>query len=153
MTTPDGRTIPLPAGITEAQVRAIMQKRMSGSELSAAERATLRQVFQAAGGGGGGRMTGGPGGPNRALEPTSYIVFVLRDGKPTPTRITTGLTDLDYIEVVNGLTEQDTVLALPSASLVNAQREMRERMNRMTGGGLPGLQQQPAGGGGAQRRP
>jgi hypothetical protein len=150
MTTPDGRTITLPAGVTEAQVRAIMQKRMSGSELSAAERATLRQVFQAAGGRGPGGGGGGGGATNRSLEPTSYIVFVLRNGQPTPVRITTGLTDLDYIEVVSGLTEQDTVLALPSASLVNAQREMRDRMNRMTGGGLPGLQQQPSG---AQRRP
>ena len=151
MTTPDGRTITLPAGVTEAQVRAIMQKRMSGSELSGAERATLRQVFQTAGGRGPGGGGGGGGATNRSLEPTSYIVFVLRNGQPTPVRITTGLTDLDYIEVVSGLTEQDTVLALPSASLVNAQREMRDRMNRMTGGGLPGLQQQPTGG--AQRRP
>jgi hypothetical protein len=148
MTTPDGRTITLPAGVTEAQVRGIMQKRMSGGELTAAERATLRSVFQAAGGGsGGGRVTmGGPGGAARGGDATSYIVFVLRDGKPAPLRITTGLTDLDFVEVVSGLTEQDTVLALPSASLVNAQREMRDRMTRMTGGGLPGLQQQPTGG-------
>jgi len=34
-------------------------------------------------------------------------------------QIRTGLTDLDYIEVVSGLTEQDTVLVLPSASLLN----------------------------------
>jgi hypothetical protein len=87
---------------------------------------------------------GGPGG--RSGDASSYIVFVLRKGQPTPLQIRTGLTDLDYIEVLSGLTEQDTVLALPSASLVNAQRDMRERMTRMTGGGLPGLQQQPTGG-------
>jgi hypothetical protein len=69
-------------------------------------------------------------------------VFVLRKGKPTAVQVRTGLTDLDYIEVVSGLTEQDTVLVLPSASLLNAQRDMRERTQRMTGGGLPGLQQQ-----------
>jgi HlyD family secretion protein len=73
---------------------------------------------------------------------TSYIVFVLRNGTPTPVQIRTGLTDLDYIEVVSGLTEQDTVLVMPSASLLNAQRDMRERMRNVTGGGLPGLQQQ-----------
>jgi len=67
---------------------------------------------------------------------------VLRKGKPTAVNVRTGLTDLDYIEVVSGLTEQDTVLVLPSASLLNSQREMRERTQRMTGGGLPGLQQQ-----------
>jgi hypothetical protein len=74
-------------------------------------------------------------------------VFALRDGRPTPLSIRTGLTDLDYIEVLNGLSEGDTVLLLPSASLVQGQREMRERFQRMTGGGLPGVQQQqPAGG-------
>jgi hypothetical protein len=36
------------------------------------------------------------------------------------------------------------VLVLPSASLLNAQRDMRDRMRTMTGGGLPGLQQTPA---------
>jgi len=34
------------------------------------------------------------------------------------------------------------VLVLPSASLLNAQREMRDRMRQVTGGGLPGVQQQ-----------
>jgi HlyD family secretion protein len=155
MTMPDGRTIPLPPGVTEAQVRALFQKRMSGGELSPAERATLRQVFQGAGagrgegGGGTGFRFGGQGGRGGSSDfGGSYIVFALRKGKPIPVQVRTGLTDLDYTEVVNGLTEQDTVLVLPSASLLNAQRDMRERTQRMTGGGLPGLQQQPAAGSG-----
>jgi hypothetical protein len=70
-------------------------------------------------------------------------VFVLREGQPTPVRVRTGLTDLDYSEVVSGLSERDTVLLLPSASLVQSQQEMRERFNRITGGGgLPGMRQQ-----------
>jgi hypothetical protein len=69
-------------------------------------------------------------------------VFVLRNGTPTPVQVRTGLTDLDYIEVLSGLTEKDTVLVLPSASLVNAQRDMQQRMRNFTGGGLPGVQQQ-----------
>ena len=56
--------------------------------------------------------------------------------------IKTGLTDQDYIEVTNGLTEQDTVLVLPSASLVQSQQDMRRRFQNVTGGGLPGLRQQ-----------
>ena len=80
----------------------------------------------------------------RNVDVTSYIVFTLKYGKPTPVQIRTGLTDLDYIEVLSGLTEQDTVLVLPSASLLNSQRDMQQRMRNMTGGGgLPGLQQQP----------
>jgi hypothetical protein len=69
---------------------------------------------------------------------------------PKPVWIRTGLTDLDYSEVVDGLQESDSVLILPSASLVQSQEESRERINRITGGGgLPGMQQQqtaPAGG-------
>jgi HlyD family secretion protein len=90
--------------------------------------------------------------PRRPADRGSrYVVFVTRNGKPAPVWIRTGLTDLDYSEVVEGLTSSDSVLVLPSASLVQSQQESRERMNRITGGGgaVPGMQQQspqPAGG-------
>jgi HlyD family secretion protein len=81
-----------------------------------------------------------------------YIVFVNRDGKPTPVWVRTGLTDLDYSEVVEGLTASDSVLVLPSASLVQSQQESRERVNRITGGGaVPGMQQQTPQAGAARR--
>ncbi|HXO85320.1 MAG TPA: hypothetical protein VN803_07325, partial [Gemmatimonadales bacterium] len=144
MTMPDGRTIQLPPGVTEQQVRSAFQKRMSGQELTPAEQsalAAMRTQFQRAGGGAGGA---GAGGMRRNVDVSNFIVFTLKDGKPTPVQIRTGLTDLDYIEVLSGLTEQDTVLVLPSASLLNSQRDMQQRMRNMTGGGgLPGLQQQP----------
>jgi HlyD family secretion protein len=82
-----------------------------------------------------------------------YIVFVKRNGQPTPVWVRTGLTDLDYSEVIDGVTASDSVLVLPSASLVQSQQEMRERLNRVTGGGaVPGMQQQqsPQPGGGAR---
>ncbi len=146
-TMPDGRQVPLPSGVTEAQVRAAMQKRFSGGEVTPAEQAMLRQVFAQVRPAGGGGAGGGGRRFNRGPESEgTYIVFALKDGKPSAVQIRTGLTDLDYTEVRTGLTEQDTVLVLPSASLLNSQREMRERFQRMTGGGLPGVQQQPAGG-------
>jgi hypothetical protein len=79
-------------------------------------------------------------------------VFVKRDGRPSPVWIRTGLTDLDYTEVIEGLSASDSVLVLPSASLVQSQQDMRDRMNRITGGGaVPGMQQQsPQPGGGAR---
>jgi HlyD family secretion protein len=82
-----------------------------------------------------------------------YIVFVTRNGQPTPLWIRTGLTDLDHSEVLVGLTASDSVLVLPSASLVQSQQESRERVNRITGGGgVPGMQQQtPSQAGGARR--
>jgi HlyD family secretion protein len=79
-----------------------------------------------------------------------YIVFVKRNSQPTPVWIRTGLTDMDYSEVLQGLTQSDSVFVLPSASLVQSQQDMRDRINRVTGGGaVPGMQQQttqPAGG-------
>ena len=52
----------------------------------------------------------------RAAGGASYIVFALRGGKIVPVRVRTGLTDQDYIEVTDGLTEHDTVLVLPAAA-------------------------------------
>ncbi|HTI04647.1 MAG TPA: efflux RND transporter periplasmic adaptor subunit [Gemmatimonadales bacterium] len=147
MTLPNGQTVPAPAGITAQQVRlaqSAMQKRMSGGTPSDEEQTAARAVFQAMRASGQFSGFGGGGGQGRrnAGEPSSYVVFVLRKGQPAPVQIRTGLTDLDYIEVVSGLTEQDTVLVLPSASLVNSQRDMQQRMRQFTGGGLPGVQQQ-----------
>jgi HlyD family secretion protein len=85
-------------------------------------------------------------------EGARYIVFVKRQGQPTPIWIRTGLTDMDYSEVQDGLKESDSVLVLPSASLVQSQQDMRERFNRVTGGGaVPGMQQQTTQSSGAPR--
>jgi len=97
---------------------------------------------------GASRAAGGDGGArNPRGRPLrgggQYVVFVTRNGQPTPTWIRTGLTDLDYSEVLQGLSSGDSVLVLPSASLVQSQQEMRERFTRVTGGGaIPGMQQQ-----------
>jgi len=158
LTMPDGRTMAAPAGVTAAQAKLAqnaMNKRMRGETPTDEEQAAGRAVFsalRAAGGMGGAGGAGGAGGMGGAGggglrrsqgEPSTYIVFTLRKGQPTPVQIRTGLSDLDHIEVVSGLTEQDTVLVLPSASLLNSQRDMQQRMRSFTGGGLPGVQQQP----------
>ncbi len=63
----------------------------------------------------------------------SYIVFVLRQGKPEAVSIRTGLSSLNFVQVVTGLSERDTVLLLPSASLVAAQQNVARRAEQMTG--------------------
>jgi hypothetical protein len=91
LTLPDGRQIPLPAGVTAEQVQSAMRKRFTGGQLSTDEQALLRRVFaqfRPGGPGGGGRMM-------RNVDTGNYIVFVLRDGRPTPVAVRTGLTDLD----------------------------------------------------------
>lgn len=141
-----GREIQLPEGMSAEAVRAVQAKLAGASDmraafqsLSPAERELMRQLREAAEGGRGGPR-GGWGGPtDAALMGGDYIVFALRGGVPTAVPIRTGLTDLDYSEVVAGLSEGDTVLVLPSASLLASQREFQQRINERAGG-LPGVQ-------------
>ncbi len=167
ITTRDGREVKLPEGVDAKQAEELMAKLGGGGgfqNLSSEERTLARQIFQRGGGGargGGGRAGsggdrgfgggsgqpgGGRGGGRRSsnidesLFGGSFIVFVLRDGVVAAVPIRTGLTDLDYSEVVSGLSVGDTVLVLPSASLLASQQRFQERINRITGGGLPGVQ-------------
>jgi HlyD family secretion protein len=139
MTTPDGRVVKLPDGATEQQMRAIFAKFRNGEQPTPAERALLQKMRQ---------MNGGPGGSDGRPRADNfqfggnYIVFVKTPEGPKAVPVKTGLTDLDHAEVVSGLAEGDSVLVLPSASLVQSQAEMKNRIRSMTGGGVPGMQQQ-----------
>jgi HlyD family secretion protein len=130
-------------------------RRTGGDSASAPDstgHATMGGTSAAAGRGSfaGGASSGRNFGRNRRGqaqgEGARYIVFVKRGGRPTPVWIRTGLTDMDYSEVREGVTASDSVLILPSASLVQSQQDMRERFNRVTGGGgaVPGMRQQTA---------
>src|SRR6266699_1569137 len=57
-----------------------------------------------------------PSPPPAATTGPGYVVFALRGGKIVPVSIATGLTDQDYIEVLAGLAEKDTVLVLTSGT-------------------------------------
>jgi hypothetical protein len=145
MTTPDGRTIALPAGVTEAQVRDLMRKRFSGGTLTPQEQQVVQQVMRSFGGGNGGRPGGmrRPGGGGSDYQfGGNYIVFVMRNGEIMPVHVRTGLTDLDFSEVVSGIQSTDSIVILPSASLVQAQEEFRERISSFTRQGVPGMRQQ-----------
>jgi HlyD family secretion protein len=154
--TPDGREIKLPAGVTAQQAAAVFTKMRSGGgpeALTADERALLQKLRGGMGGGQGGNRQNGSraGGQNTSvLFGGTYIVFVMRNGQPTPVEIRTGLTDLDYSEVRSGLTASDTVLVLPSASLIASQEQDRARASRMAGG-VPGMTQSSTPGAGPGR--
>jgi hypothetical protein len=147
MTAPDGRVVKLPEGTTEKQVRAIFAKFRNGEQPTPEERAILQKMRQLNGGGaGGGRQR--PQGNDYQFG-GNYVVFLATADGPRATRVRTGLTDLDYSEVVSGLKAGDSVLVLPSASLINSQQEFKNRIQNMTGGGVPGMRQTttpPAGG-------
>jgi HlyD family secretion protein len=183
-----GREIQLPDGVDAVAVKALMEKRRGGQELSDAERALMRKVFQSAGfggGQGGGSAAGGPGGfaggqgpgagggasggrpaggfggggsppggfpgggvpggglpggfapggnaagaaPARASYYQfggDYWVIALRNDQPVPIAVKTGLTDLEYSEIVSGLQPGDRVLLLPSTSLYEQQERLQQ---------------------------
>ena len=75
----------------------------------------------------------GSGARDTARAAVGYIVFVLRQGRPEAVSIRTGLASRNFVEVVSGLSEPDTVLLLPSASLVAAQQNVQRRAQQMTG--------------------
>lgn len=131
-----GREVRLPDGVTAEQARAIFTKMREGggpSSLSGSERQVLQRMMQAA----GRRGRGGRSAADDGTVGGTYIVFTLVNGQPVPREIRTGLSDLDHAEVVRGLEDGDTVLLLPSASLLESQESFRERIQRNTG--IPGV--------------
>ena len=151
MTTPDGRVVKLPEGATEAQMRTIFAKFRNGEQPTPEERALLQKMRQLNGGGaGGGRAR--PQGNDYQFGGT-YVVFLATADGPKAANVRTGLTDLDYSEVISGLKAGDSVLVLPSASLINSQQEFKNRIQTMTGGGMPGMRQSTTPSAGAGARP
>lgn len=155
ITLPDGRQVAIPEGVNVEAARSAMRKvaNQDFQSMTSAERQAMQAIRRAGGGGEGGgggrgggrggRGGGGRGGDQQTITQAqlggNYIVFVLRNGQPHAVRVRTGLTDLDYAEVISGLTEADTVLILPSASLVSSQQGFQDRVSRITGGGgIPG---------------
>ena len=66
-----------------------------------------------------------------------YWVFVSENGKPVARPVVTGITDLDYSEVLAGLGAGDPVYLLPSSGLVETQQRFQQQMRNMTG--MPGM--------------
>lgn len=66
-----------------------------------------------------------------------YWVLVEEPSGPRAVNVITGLTDLDYSEVITGLDEGDRVLLLPSSGLVLAQKRFQAQMRRFMS--MPGM--------------
>jgi HlyD family secretion protein len=99
-------------------------------------------AVRAALGEGGARAAGaGRAGNNGTYEYGGrYWAFVQRDGAPVAVNVETGLTDMEYNEVVSGLQEGDSVILLPSTGLLEAQARGRDMMRRFSV--LPGAGRQ-----------
>lgn len=99
--------------------------------------------------GGGPFMSGAspqrPGGSGPSTDYQfggEYWVVALRGNEPVPVAVKTGLTDLEYSEVVEGLAPGDRVLLLPSTSLYEQQERLQEFINQRFGSSTPFQQQQ-----------
>lgn len=127
-----GRNVVLPEGVTAAEVRALMDKRRGGGELTADERKLMRNIFAAA-------QDSGPD------EQTDYrfggdfwVVLGDENGATVARAVRTGITDLDRVQIVDGLADGDQVLILPSANLIETQERLQNFINRRVGT-LPGM--------------
>ena len=96
-------------------------------------------------GGGGGFFVSGASqqtGP-RPTASTDYLfggdywVVAMRGDQPVPVAVKTGLTDLEYSEVVSGLEPGDRVLLLPSTSLYEQQERLQEFITQRFGSSTP----------------
>ena len=138
----------------EARMQALMVKLRSGVRPTEDEREFMRTMRGRMGAGSGSgrvRAGGGPGSSGRPGGPPpqrivssvdqqfggDYIVFVIRNNRAIPVHVRTGITDMDYSEVIAGLKQGEKVLILPSQSLVQSQQSWQERASRM--GGIPGI--------------
>ena len=67
-----------------------------------------------------------------------FWVVVDSDGEREFRNVTTGITDLEQVEIVDGLEEGESVLILPSTHLVETQQELQKWINRRIGS-VPGI--------------
>ena len=94
---------------------------------------------------GGGAARDGAGAAPAGVTTRPGILFVVTPQGVQPRRVTLGVSDWEYTEVVSGVGESDRVVLVSVAQLQQQQQEMQDRMrsrNNMLGGG-----QQNRGGG------
>jgi HlyD family secretion protein len=85
--------------------------------------------------GGAGGQRGGRGGGN--MDKNSRVVFVIENGESLPRRVVVGASNLDYTQIVDGLTEADSIDATPVSRMMEDREAMRQRMSRWSS--VPGL--------------
>jgi len=123
----------IPDDVDTGQLQAIIAKRRSGDALTSQEQALIQRVQQQVQQSGGGFGGGGMGGGRNVATPSitdyqfggDYWVVAMQDGEPVPVSVRTGLTDMEYSEIVAGLGADAQVLLLPSSSLFEQQETIQ----------------------------
>ncbi|MFL2554887.1 MAG: efflux RND transporter periplasmic adaptor subunit [Candidatus Rariloculaceae bacterium] len=131
-----GRYSELPDDIEISQIQQIIAKRRNGETLTVEEQTVIDQL-QARIRQSGGGMNGGGRNVLETVSITdyqfggSYWVVTMQDGGTLPLSVQTGLTDLEYSEIVAGLDSDAEVLLLPSSSLFEQQEAIQNRLSAM----------------------
>ena len=125
-------TIPVTALRTERDVETT-------ASITGLDPAVIRSVIEKPIDGADGSSEG-PARESAARLGGSFWVVVDRKGVLEPVPIVTGITDLDQVEVVAGLKQGESVLVLPSSSLVESQERLQNFVRSR--GGIPGMTQQ-----------
>jgi HlyD family secretion protein len=138
---PTGRYSQLPDDVDISQMQPILAKRRNGETLTAEEQALIEQLqsrFQQSGGGmGGGRNARETVSTTDYQFGGSYWVVTTQDGETVPVSVQTGLTDLEYSEIVAGLDTDAVVLLLPSSSLFEQQEAIQNMISARLGSATP----------------
>jgi HlyD family secretion protein len=127
------RELQVPPGVDAELVRSAIKKRQNNQTPNDAERQAMRQLMQNS-------NIGRPTRRSSALNYQyggNYWVLVVEDETLIPSAVKTGITDLEYSEIISGLEENADVLLLPSSGLIERQERMQERINRRMR--LPGM--------------
>jgi HlyD family secretion protein len=66
-----------------------------------------------------------------------YWLFVIKNEELVARNVITGLTDLDYSEVVSGVAADDTIVLMPSSDLIMSQDRFRQWIGQTVG--MPGM--------------
>jgi len=126
-------------------IPALIAKRRNGEALTTEEEIVLAQARAARQQGGGNGRGGRNNPPATSYEfGGEYWVVALENGRPVPKVVKTGLTDLEYSEIVAGLGPDAEVLLLPSTSLFEQQAFLQQRIQERFAAASP-FQQQATG--------
>lgn len=141
-----------PAGAANAPpgCRELMQKvREAGgpSGLGDEDRAKMAECRAQMGRGQRGGQRGARGGQGGAGATRPGVVFVDAAGGPEARRVTLGVSDWEYTEVLEGLEPGEKVRLMSAARLKQEQQQMSDRMRQRAGGGIVPGGGAPGGGG------
>jgi len=126
-------TIPVMALRTNRDIKAT-------AAILSVEETDLRALLKKSGGAGQPAGDASRGGGNDYRFGGNFWVVMNADPQTGPEvrKIRTGITDLDRVEVVDGLAESESVLVLPSTHLFETQQDLQDWLNRRIG--VPGIQ-------------